>query len=41
MGNEILDIFSFDNLVEKSDSFGERGGGFWRHDHFLGGVILL
>ncbi len=41
-GNEVLNIFSYNNFFERSNIFGENGekilGG---HDHFLGeGVIL-
>ncbi len=42
MGNEVLNILSFNKFFEKSNIFGNNGekilGG---HDHFLGeGVIL-
>ncbi len=42
MGNEVLNIFSFNNFFEKStilEKIGEKNSG--GHDHFLGeGVIL-
>ncbi len=41
IGNEIVNIFSFNNFSEKSNIFGENGEKiFGGHDHFLEGVIL-
>ncbi len=36
MGNDILNIFSFNNFSEKSNIFGENGGkNFWRTRPFF------
>ncbi len=40
MGNEVLNIFSFNNFFEKSNIFGETGEKFlMRHEDFLGVII--
>ncbi len=42
MGNEVLNIFSFNNFFDKSNIFEGNGEqNFWGYDHFVGEEVII